>query len=92
MECRTLIVSALTAKAQGNAAAVTGQAAWRCKRGKCALPVIRMAAGNARTVAERAVSILQEIPFNRMTNEQKHSYCLSIRLSSFVIGNHASCN
>lgn len=66
MECRNLIVNALTAKAQENATAVMEQAGWHCKRGKCAPPVIPMAVGNARTVAERAVSILPEIPSNRI--------------------------
>jgi 16S rRNA G527 N7-methylase RsmG len=68
MECRTLMVNALTARALGNVTTVMGQAAWLCKRGKYALSVIRMAAENARTVAERAVSILPEIPFCQMTN------------------------
>jgi len=44
------------------------QAGWRCKRGKYALPVIPMAAGNARTAVERAGSIPPETPFNLMTN------------------------
>jgi hypothetical protein len=68
LKCRNPIENALTAKARENAATVMEQAGWRCKRGKYALPVIHMAAGNARTAGEWEVSILPAIPLCQMTN------------------------
>jgi hypothetical protein len=61
MECRDLIENALTARALENAGTVTGPAGWRCRKGKYALPAIRMAVGNARTVEGWAASMPLEI-------------------------------
>ncbi|MGD0100076.1 MAG: hypothetical protein ABSC60_07000 [Acidobacteriota bacterium] len=70
MKCRNPIENALIVKAPGSAAAVMEQAGWRCKRGKYALPVIPMAAGNARTAVERAGSIPPENDELRNTNDE----------------------
>ncbi len=61
MRCRNPIEDALTAKAPGNATAVTERAGWRCRKGKFVLRVTRTEAENARTAAEWAVSMLQGV-------------------------------
>ncbi len=62
LRCRNLIENARIAKEQDSAVSATEPAGCHCRKAKCVLPAILMAAGNARIAAAWAALILPAIP------------------------------
>ncbi len=65
LKCPNHIENARIAGERDNAVLATEPAVWRCKRAKCVLPAILMAAGSAKIAGAWAALIL---PGNRFLN------------------------